>query len=114
VGQAERTSTPSGGWRVGGASLTVIRPTFYGRKSADVTLRPGTTTTAGTGGKGKGAAWVRSQGGLLADGYAGGGSGCGCPRVLRPGDLVLVGEQHVGQKHALKVVVAKVARGASQ
>jgi len=29
--------------------------------------------------------------------------------VLRPGDLVLVGEQHVGQQHALKGVVAKVA-----
>lgn len=52
---------------------------------------------------------MRSQGGRLADGYAGGGSGCGCPRVLRPGDLVLVGEQHVGQQHALKGVVANVA-----
>ena len=40
--------------------------------------------------------WVRSQGGRLTDGCAGGGSGCGCPRVLRPGDLVLVGEQHAG------------------
>ncbi len=48
-------------------------------------------------------------GAVPTDGYAGGGSGCGCPRVLRPGDLVLVGEQHVGQQHALKGVVAKVA-----
>lgn len=52
---------------------------------------------------------MRSQGGRLADGYAGGGSRCGCRRVLRPGDLVLVGEQHVGQQHVLKGVVAKVA-----
>jgi hypothetical protein len=51
---------------------------------------------------------VRSQGGRLADGYAGGGSGCGWRRVLRPGDLVLVGERHVGQQHALKGGVAMV------
>jgi hypothetical protein len=31
------------------------------------------------------------------------------PSVLTPGDLVLVGEQHVGQQHALKGCGAKVA-----
>jgi hypothetical protein len=51
---------------------------------------------------------VRSQGDRPADGYAGRGSGCGCPSALDR-DLVPVGEQHVGQQHALKGVVAKVA-----
>ena len=67
------------------------------------------TPTAGGRRGGEGGCLGAVAGRPVADGYAGGGSGCGCPRVLRPGDLVLVGEQHVGQQHALKGVVAKVA-----